>query len=509
MTDFFPRESGILLHITSLPGPYGVGEMGPQARFFVDRLVEMKQSLWQVLPLGPTSFGDSPYQSPSTFAGNHLLLSFEDLHAEGLLSDAALMEFGEEARGRIDFGEIIPRRMKVLHSVCRSFHRLASAEMVRDFEAFCQREAYWLEEYALFMAIKNSLGGIPWVQWPQALAMRDPEALEARRSELRMEIEDSRILQFLFDQQWRALRAYAAERGIRIVGDIPIFVAHDSSDVWAQSHLFYLEPDGSLSVEAGVPPDYFSATGQLWGNPLYNWAAHRAEAYRWWISRMRKVLEWVDLVRIDHFRGFEAYWEVPGGAETAINGRWAPGPCDELFDYMKNALGELPIIAEDLGIITDEVEALRDRLGFPGMRVLHFAFGNDAKAEDYKPHNIPPNCVVYTGTHDNDTTVGWFTANAGGESTRSQEEIDRERQTVLDYVHTDGSEIQWDLIALALKSKANTAIFPLQDVLGLGSEARMNVPGVQGGNWSWRYRPEDLSPAILSRMRATTAAFGR
>ena len=480
MSGFFPRESGVLLHITSLPGPYGIGEMGPEARTFVDQLVEMKQSLWQVLPLGPTSFGDSPYQSPSTFAGNHLLLSFADLVEEGLLTPSALKRFGRERRGPVDFGDLIPRRMKVLEGVCHSFSRKASLEMKEAFHEFCTREAHWLDDYAHFISIKDSFGGVPWTEWPDALALREPNAMEESRRQRASAIHDVQVLQFLFQWQWDKLRAYARDRGIRIVGDIPIFVAHDSSDVWAEPRLFFLEPSGKPSVVAGVPPDYFSATGQLWGNPLYNWSAHRAEGYRWWVRRMQKVFELVDVVRIDHFRGFEGYWEIPGDDDTAINGHWVPGPKDELFVYLKQDLGDLPIIAEDLGVITDEVEALRDHLAFPGMRVLQFAFGNDAKAEDYKPHNYPENCIVYTGTHDNDTTAGWFWSDAGEGSTRSQEEIEAERQTIMEYLQTDGKNIHWDLIALAMRSNASTSIVPLQDLMGLGSEARMNTPGTQG-----------------------------
>lgn len=509
MNEFFPRESGILLHITSLPGPYGIGELGPEARRFVDQMAEMKQSLWQVLPLGPTSFGDSPYQSPSTFAGNHLLISFDDLVTEGLLTPSALKRFGKERWGPVDFGDIIHRRMKILSGVCHSFERRASKEMKKAFRDFCLREAAWLDEYAHFVAIKDSFGGVPWTEWPEPLGLRQPEALAESRRQRAAAIHDVQVLQFLFQWQWDQLRSYARDRGIRIVGDIPIFVAHDSSDVWSEPRLFYLEPNGSPSVVAGVPPDYFSVTGQLWGNPLYNWSAHRAEGYRWWSRRMQKEFERVDIVRIDHFRGFESYWEIPAGEETAINGRWVPGPKDELFVYLKQELGGLPIIAEDLGIITDEVDELRDRLGFPGMRVLQFAFGEDPDSDSLKPHHYPENCIVYTGTHDNDTTVGWFWSEAGEGSTRSQEQIEAERRTILNYLHTDGGNIHWDLIALAMRSRANTAILPLQDLMGLGSEGRMNTPGTRGNNWRWRYEKDRLSADLIQTMRALTEETGR
>jgi 4-alpha-glucanotransferase len=483
--------------------------MGPESRHFIDQMVEMKQSLWQVLPLGPTSYGDSPYQSPSTFAGNPLLISFEDLVAEGLLTPSALKRFGKERWGPVDFGDIIHRRMKILTGVCHSFERRASEELKDAFRSFCLREAPWLDEYAHFMAIKESFDGVPWTEWPEPLGLRHPEAMEESWRQRSAAIHDVKVLQFLFQLQWDKLRSYARDRGIRMVGDIPIFVAHDSSDVWAEPRLFYLEPNGRPSVVAGVPPDYFSATGQLWGNPLYNWSAHRAEGYRWWIRRMQKVFELVDIVRIDHFRGFESYWEISGGEETAINGEWVPGPKDELFVFLKKELGGLPIIAEDLGIITDEVDALRERLGFPGMRVLQFAFAADPTAEDLKPHNYPENCIVYTGTHDNDTTVGWFWSEAGEGSTRSQEDIEAERRIILEYLRTDGKNIHWDLIALAMRSNANTSIVPLQDVMGLGSEARMNTPGTQEGNWRWRYGKDMLSEEMIQTMRALTEETGR
>ncbi len=505
----FDRASGLLMHPTSLPGPYGIGEIGPEARRFVDRLEAMGQRLWQVLPLGPTSYGDSPYQSPSTFAGNHLLISFEQLVEDGLLSAGRLKAFPSLPADRVDFGPAILARMEVLESVCRTFARRAPEKTRAAFERFCRHEAYWLDEYALFMAIKAEHGGGPWVDWPRELALREPAALAAARKRLATAIRNHRILQFLFHDQWRRLRAYAHRKNVKIVGDIPIFVAHDSSDVWAQPELFHLDGRGHPTVVAGVPPDYFSATGQLWGNPLYRWDVHEHHGYAWWIARMRKVFELVDIVRIDHFRGFEAYWEIPGGEPTAINGRWVEGPGIRLFEALRDALGELPIIAEDLGVITDAVEALRDACDFPGMRVLQFAFGNDDKAEDYKPHNFPPHCIVYTGTHDNDTTVGWFWSQAGEGSTRSQADIEAERRGILEYIGTDGSQIHWDLIGLAWRSRANTAIAPLQDLFGLGSEARMNVPGRPGGNWSWRFDWSQFTEHAEVSLRALTGETGR
>ncbi len=500
----FDRESGILLHPTSLPGPYGIGEIGPEARKFVDILERMGQRLWQFLPHGPTSYADSPYQSLSTFAGNHLLISFEDLVRDGLLSEEKLKAFPDHPAHEVDYGPVIESRMHILRSVCRTFERKASPEIKAAYQDYCRREAFWLEDYALFYALKDAHDLRPWTEWPQELGLRDPEALAKARKKYHTTIRNVKIMQFLFNRQWQALREYAHTKRIRLVGDIPIFVAHDSADVWANPELYYLDGRGQPIVIAGVPPDYFSATGQRWGNPLYRWDIHQHTGFDWWIRRIKKIFEMVDIVRIDHFRGFEAYWEIPAHEETAMNGRWVEGPKEAIFDAMIKAIGNLPIIAEDLGIITDGVEALRDRYHFPGMRILQFAFGNDAKAAEYRPESYPRNCIVYTGTHDNDTTVGWFWSNAGEGSTRSQEEIEAERHTILSYVGTDGSQIHWDMIALACKSNAATAIYPLQDLLGLGSEARMNVPGVEGGNWRWRFQWEQLTPGIQQRMRDIT-----
>lgn len=505
----FPRESGILLHPTSLPGSYGMGEIGPQARAFADMLQETGQRLWQVLPLGPTGYGDSPYQSLSTFAGNPLLISFDLLVKEGLLSRSRLARLPKSGKGPIDYGPVIEERMSLLGTVCRSFGSKASDTKARRYRRFCDKNRDWLDDFSLFAALKASHGGRPWVEWEPELAQRDPAVLKEVRRRHETAIRHIKIQQFLFFDQWERLRKYCHKRGIKIIGDIPIFVAHDSADVWANPELFYLDERGFPTVVAGVPPDYFSATGQLWGNPLYRWEVHEGTDFAWWAARMRKIFEEVDLVRIDHFRGFEAYWEVDANADTAMNGKWVKGPGMRLFEALRRHLGELPIIAEDLGVITPDVEELRDMLGFPGMRVLQFAFGNDAKASDYRPESYPPNCVVYTGTHDNDTTVGWFHSEPGRDSTRSNEEIEQERRTILDYLGSDGSEIHWDLINLAEHSTANTVIFPLQDVLGLGSEARMNVPGREGGNWRWRFSWDEVTPEIKARLKSVTDAAGR
>jgi 4-alpha-glucanotransferase len=505
----FERASGVLLHPTSLPGPYGIGEIGPEAYRFADFLQATGQKIWQILPLGPTSYGDSPYQSPSTFAGNPLWISFDLLVEDQLLTPAQLDSFPSFPANQVDFGPVIIARMKVLETVCVHFSNNASPVLQAEFEAFCAQNASWLDDYALFAALKDAHGGVPWTQWAPELAQRAPGALVAARKKYDVEIRNMRIIQFLFEHQWKRLRAYCAERRIKFVGDIPIFVAHDSADVWAHPGLFFLKPDGHPSVVAGVPPDYFSATGQLWGNPLYNWKAHKAQNYDWWMARLQRVLKMVDIVRIDHFRGFEAYWEVPGDAPTAMNGKWIKGPDRHIFDVLRSRMGELPIIAEDLGVITDEVDALRDHCGFPGMRILQFAFGTDERAAEFRPESYPPHCCVYTGTHDNDTTVGWFHSQAGEGSTRTQEEIDAENKMILEYLRTDGREIHWDLINLGSRSNADTFVVPLQDLLGLGSEARMNTPGVAGGNWQWRFAWDQITDAVRDRFAYVTRATGR
>jgi 4-alpha-glucanotransferase len=505
----FPRKSGILLHPTSLPGPYGIGEIGPQARAFVECLADMKQHIWQILPLGPTGYGDSPYQSLSTFAGNPLLISFDQLVEDGLLSKAALRKFPHFDPHCIDYGEVIEARMPILKKVCHAFEKKAPPKMHADYRKFCHRERHWLDDYALFIALKNAHGGRPWIEWEDDLILRDPDTLDKMHSKFIRNIQDIKMLQFLFYDQWHRLRKFARKKKVRIVGDIPIFVAHDSADVWAHPELFYIDLRGRLIVQAGVPPDYFSRTGQLWGNPLYNWMAHRKTGYRWWVNRMKQIFKTVDIVRIDHFRGFEKYWQVPGNAENAMNGSWVEGPDAEFFEALTARMGRLPIIAEDLGVITPEVDALRDRFAFPGMRILQFAFGNDPKAKTFRPDNYPQNCVVYTGTHDNDTTVGWFNSKAGQDSTRSAAAIRRERKNVLQYVKTDGREIHWDMIGLAFKSRANTAVVPMQDVMGLGTQARMNQPGRPAGNWRWRFSWDMLTDEMRTRLRTLTEMAGR
>ena len=506
------RSAGVLLHPSSLPGNHAIGEIGPEAYRWLDLLAECEQKVWQVLPLGPTGYGNSPYQSPSTFAGNPLLISLDLLVEDGLLESEELREIPPLDPSHVDFGAAVWHRPPLLKRAADRFQaRTSNAEEDEQFRIFCEKEAHWLDDYALFAAIKADQEMRPWWLWPEGLAQRDSEPLTEAAERLSDSIEEIKVTQFFFDRQWLALRKYAAGLGIQIVGDVPIFVAHDSADVWAGRELFHLDAEGNPTVVAGVPPDYFSATGQLWGNPLYDWNYHRATDYEWWIRRMQKALQWVDLIRIDHFRGFAAYWEVPADEDTAMNGKWVDGPRAELFQAFTQTFGKnLPIIAEDLGVITDDVVELRDQFELPGMRVLQFAFGADSLAEEYIPENYPPNSVAYTGTHDNDTTMGLFQSEAGdGGSTRTQEQVDAERRTILNYTKTDGSELNWDYIRAISHSNSNLAIYPLQDVIGLGSEARMNTPGIPEGNWGWRFTWDMITPRLQGKLRGVTRTSNR
>lgn len=473
------RASGILLHPTSLPGPFGIGELGEEAYHFIDFLASSQQHLWQVLPLGPTGYADSPYASFSSFAGNHLLISLRQLAKDGLLDEQAFEHIPALPAASVDYGAVIAFKMPLLWQSFERFNNRATSEQRAGYEQFRQNNQAWLDDYALFMALKDEHHGAPWTRWERPIAAREPEAVPVWRERLAPRINFHIYLQYQFYTQWTNLRRYANERGIQIMGDLPIFVAHDSADVWAHPELFYLDDAGNPTVVAGVPPDYFSITGQRWGNPLYRWDRLAQTGYAWWIERFRAALSLVDLLRLDHFRGFQAYWEIPGDEETAIKGRWVPGPGAGLFKALQKTLGEaLPIIAEDLGVITPEVVALRTQFGFPSMRVLQFGFGSDARNE-HLPHNFERQTLVYTGTHDNDTTVGWY-------RTRSP----LEQHAVREYLATDGSNVSLDLIRLAFSSVAQFAIVPLQDMLALGSEARMNMPGRADGNWAWRYQAE-------------------
>lgn len=502
------RTSGILLHPTSLPGAFGIGTLGDEAHRFAEWLAGAGQRLWQVLPLGPTGYGDSPYQCFSAFGGNPLLIDLPALAAEGLLAPdelAAAPPFGD---GRVDYGAVIAFKLPLLGRAAERFWQSAPPSEREAYAAFGRLHADWLDDLAHFLALKTAHGGQPWTAWDRGLAAREPGALARSRAELAADIESRKLTQFLFFRQWQALRDRCRALDVELMGDVPIFVAHDSADVWARPDLFELDASGAPRVQAGVPPDYFSETGQLWGNPIYRWGAMAREGFAWWTARLRSAFELFDRVRLDHFRGFEAFWEVPGGDETAEDGRWVKGPGPLLFDALVRSLGPLPIVAENLGVITPEVEALRERYGFPGMAVLQFAFASDPRENTFVPHNLTRDLVVYTGTHDNDTTVGWWTAGVG-DTTRSEEDVRAERDLARAYLRSDGSEIHWDFIRAALGSVADTAIVPLQDVLGLGSEARMNVPAREEGNWVWRYRAPDLTADHSARLRGLTEMYGR
>ncbi len=504
----FPRTSGVLLHPTSLPGPYGIGDLGSEAYRFVDWLEKAGQRVWQGLPLGPTGYGDSPYQSFSTFAGNTLLISLESLAAEGLLHRSELASPPPFPVDLIDFGWVITWKREMIDRAADNFFANPGHPDHADFEHFCAENIAWLSDYTLFMAAKESLGGLPWNQWEPALAQRQDSALHAWGVRLGDPIRRLKFAQFQFFKQWTALKHYANDHGVQIFGDIPIYVAHDSADVWSHPYLYDLDEKGNPNVVAGVPPDYFSATGQLWGNPIYRWDVHARYGYWWWIERIRCTLRLVDIIRIDHFRGFEAYWQVPSGEETAVNGTWVKGPGEQLFHAVRNALGDVPIVGENLGVITDEVEGLRKQFGFPGMAVLHFAFGPDAAHSGLLPYKWEYDTVAYTGTADNDTTIGWWKAEGG--STQDRASVKLERAYAKQYLNTSGKDIQWVCIRAVMASVADTAIFPLQDVLGLGSEARMNLPGSFGGlNWRWRYRSEQLTDEAALRLRELAEIYGR
>jgi 4-alpha-glucanotransferase len=502
------RKSGILLHPTSLPG-HGVGDLGAPARAFLDFLARAGQRLWQVLPLGPTGYGDSPYQVLSAFAGNPLLVSLEALRDAGWLDATALDSTPAFDADAVRYDAVGAWKWPLLRAAAERFGARASAAERRAFDAFAEAERGWLEDFALFMALKEAHGGVAWTSWDPPLARRDPDALASARRRLAPELAAHRFAQHAFSSQWRALREAAHERGVELMGDLPIYVAHDSAEVWAHPELFRLDAAGQPLAVAGVPPDYFSATGQLWGNPLYDWPEHERTGYAFWTERMRSTLAQVDRVRLDHFRGFEAFWEVPAGASTAAGGRWVPGPGEKLFDALTAALGPLPLLAENLGVITPAVEALRERYGYPGMAILQFAFGADPQAESFKPHNYERRLVAYTGTHDNDTALGWWSSAGGADSTRTAAQVDAEKALARRYLATDGSEMNWALIRALLASVADTAVIPLQDVLGLGSEARMNRPATASGNWRWRVRAEELQPALADRLRGLTEVYGR
>ena len=504
----FPRASGILLHPTSLPSEFGIGDLGQNAFAFVDFLAEARQTYWQILPLGPTGYGDSPYQCFSAFAGNTLLISPEKLVEDGLLTQEHLDSKPEFANGRADYGGVYEWKNKILPTAYDNFRSVAGADHRAAFETFSRENSSWLEDYALYKAVKASQGQRAWYEWDTPLKLREPGAIAMIAQTLAEKVRAEKFYQFLFFRQWSDVKDYANSGGISVVGDMPIFIALDSADVWCNQDKFKLNADGSPKVVSGVPPDYFSKTGQLWGNPIYDWDAMRDDGFGWWVARVKQTLKTVDVVRVDHFRGFAAAWEVPGTDETAEKGEWVDVPGTELFDKLKIEIPELPFWAEDLGVITPEVEHLRDSFGLPGMRILQYAFGGDSKNHDL-PHNYINNCVAYTGTHDNDTAVGWFSSQAGEGSTRDENTISREHDFCLEYLNTDGSEINWDLIRAVFGSVADTAVAPMQDLLGLGNEARMNLPASSTGNWHWRFNGGDLTPELTTRLKKLTELYAR
>jgi len=501
------RCCGILLHIISLPSDHGIGDLGA-AKEFIDFLSATGQSIWQVLPVGPTGYGDSPYQCFSAFAGNPLLINLFDLLDQGLLDTADLNSVPKPPADYVNYEQVIAFKKPLLRKAARKF-LTGNNDQPGAFKLFCKNNAMWLEDYALFMAAKDFHGGSVWTEWGAELRTRDHDALERWRQKLLPEIDAYKFEQFEFFRQWTKLKDLCRERHIRIMGDIPIYVAHDSADVWSHPEMFLLDESGKPTVVAGVPPDYFSATGQLWGNPIYRWDVLKHSGYQWWINRFRSSFELFDLVRLDHFRGFEAYWEVPAGAITAIEGKWVKGPGGKLFQVLRNEMGDLPIIAENLGVITPEVEAIQREFGFPGMSILQFAFGNDPQGPSFRPHNYSRELAAYTGVHDNDTTVGWWTSTGIGESTRTPEDIRKEHEFAKAYLGFENEPINWVLIRHVLSSVAVIAIIPLQDILGLGSEARMNLPGTVNGNWKWRYRAGSLTAEMKAKMKTLTEIYDR
>jgi 4-alpha-glucanotransferase len=493
----YKRASGIILHPTSLPGPDGIGDLGPEAYRWVNFLADAGCGLWQVLPLGPTGYGDSPYQCFSAFAGNPYLVSPALLLEDGLLSRADLADRPQFPVDQVNYGEVIGWKLTLLDRAYASFKSEQMSWLVQEFEAFQAKHSYWLEDYCLFMAIKEANGGVSWENWDAALRTRLPETLREFRDGHAEAIQQICFRQFLFFRQWDALHAYATEKGIQIIGDIPIFIAFDSADAWAHKELFYMNVEGQPEAVAGVPPDYFSPTGQLWGNPLYRWSVHQQTGYTWWIHRMQATLNMVDILRLDHFRGFAGYWEVPAGMPTAEIGRWVKGPGVDFLRAIQQALGDLPILAEDLGEITQDVVDLREHFGLPGMKIFQFAFQSDS-TDPFLPHNYPQNCVAYTGTHDNDTDLGWY---------RSAPE--KERDFIRRYLGRSGEDIVWDMIRAIWSSTAVFTLAPMQDLLVLGTEARMNYPGKASGNWTWRMPPTAIQDALTGRLYEQNLLYNR
>ena len=490
------RKSGILLPISSLPSKYGIGAFSKEAYDFVDLLKETGQSLWQILPLGPTGFGDSPYQSFSTFAGNPYFIDLDELVKEGILTEDECSSYDwGDSKEFIDYSKIYNSKSKIL----RLAYNRSNIGENEEFREFCTENYWWLNDYALYMSIKDSKNGAPWIEWPKSLRLREEEALSKIEEELKDDVEFYKYQQYLFTVQWNKLKSYANENGIKIIGDIPIYVSLDGSDTWSNPKLFQVDEDGLPTDVAGCPPDSFSETGQLWGNPLYNWEYNKETNYEWWIKRISHSFKLHDIVRIDHFRGFDEYYAIPYSDDTAKNGQWRQGPGIDLFDCIKKELGELDIIAEDLGFLTDSVIKLLEDTGYPGMKILQFAF--DSREEsDYLPHNYTKNSIVYTGTHDNDTIMGWY---------KEIDELDRDMAHNYLNNYKNKDEIQWDFIALAMRSVSNTCIIPVQDYLGLGSDTRINTPATSGNNWKWRMKDNSFTKDIMDRMYTLTKVTGR
>lgn len=498
------RRAGVCLHISSLPGPYGIGEIGAAARSFVDTMHDMQLRVWQFLPTGPTAYGDSPYQPLSTFAGNEMLIGIGELVAMGLLAEHEVEELTTLPQRYVDFGALIPIKSRLLETAAERFADKAGDELKAQYAEFLDaHDAAWLHDYAVFRILKTRHGERPWPEWQPEYVHREERALQELEATEAAQIESIKVVQFVFHYQWRQFRDYAHAHGVTLFGDMPIYIALDSADAWANRDILCLDNDGKPDNVAGVPPDYFSKDGQLWGNPLYDWDKHAANGYQWWVDRLRASSELVDIVRIDHFRGFESYWSVPADARTARIGAWEPGPDDAIFDAMQAALGNLPIVAEDLGVITPAVEGLRDRHHIPGMRVLQF----DVCDVGFELSDVGENSVCYTGTHDNDTTIGWF--HGSPDDIRSTEEIKLAQEAVLNITGGKVETIHTDLIKAAFSTKAQLAIAPLQDYLGLGSEARLNTPGTPGGNWRWRVLETQLTPEVCDNVADMVRASGR
>jgi 4-alpha-glucanotransferase len=506
--DLAVRSSGVLAHLTSLPGPHGCGDLGPAAYRFVDWLAATRQSWWQMLPIGPLGYSPSPYSARSAFAGNPLFISLEMLAGEKLLEPTDLARLSELPARRVDYHLTSILREPLLRKAFETFERRRDTDAWERFEAYCRSRHSWLSDYTLFAALKRSHRGLPWFRWGASIRDRHADALAEAQRELANEIRFHLFLQYEFDRQWSGLRTYCENRRIGLMGDISIFVEHDSADVWAHPELFRLDKQGQPTVVAGVPPDYFSASGQRWGNPLYCWERLRQQGYSWWLDRLRLTLQRFDSARLDHFIGFHHCWAIPPQSRTAASGHWIEGPGADFFRTVQASLGKLPFIAEDLGLVTPEVAALRDEFNLPGVRVLQFAFGGDLDDADGLPLAYPRRCVVYTGTHDNDTTAGWFHATSG-DSTQSKTVAAQERTRALEYLGSDGHEIHWDMIDLAMRTPSDLAILPLQDLMGLGSEARMNLPGTIEGNWEWRFEQPDLRDEIGTRLKRLTETHGR